>query len=356
MSKIVIAGAGVLGAAIGRQLALEGADVTLIDPAPGGRASPGSFAWLNASFAQDAQYNHLRHESLEIWRQMKDADPSVPVSFPGAILFEQKDFDLDAIEASQADLGRPHARLTGNDVAAREPAVTQPPGDALLMAGDGYGDPVEITGWFLDQARQAGARVIAGEAVETIRLNSDNRVVGVATASHDVPAEQVILAAGIDLADMLGKLDLHFAMDNQPGLLAKTSPGSSTTNAMLATPGVHCWQRPDRGFLIGASFGGDMRAVAAPETKAAEVLTALRQAIAGTEDCEIEDITVRVRPMPADGRPAIGPLGPDGLYVVCTHSGMTLAPVIAEMVTREIAGTPDSRLAPYRPDRAALAG
>ena len=70
---------------------------------------------------------------------------------------------------------------------------------------------------------------------------------------------------------------------------------------------------------------------------------------------EAERYTVRTRPMPADGRPAIGPIGPEGLYLVSTHSGMTLAPVIAEMVAKEVgSGASDPRLAPYRPGRNAL--
>ncbi|MEM7744025.1 MAG: FAD-dependent oxidoreductase [Pseudomonadota bacterium] len=354
MSEIAVVGAGVLGSAIAWRLAQAGHAVTLVDPAPGGQASPGSFAWLNASFAEDAVYNRLRHDSLELWEAMKASDPSVPVDFPGAILFEQDHFDLDAIETSQATLGRPHARLDGASVTAREPAVKAAPGDALLMGADGYGDPVEITRWFLDAALATGAELVT-EAAQTIRV-SGSRVSGVVTATREIVADHVVIAAGVDIGSMLSKLGLTFAMDNQPGLLAKTSAGAAQTGMMLATPGVHCWQRPDGGFLIGASFGGDTEAVNAAERKAASVLGALKQTIEGTETCEVEDITVRVRPMPADGRPAIGPLGPEGLYVVCTHSGMTLAPVIAEMVSSEIGGTTDPRLEPYRPDRAALRG
>ena len=59
--------------------------------------------------------------------------------------------------------------------------------------------------------------------------------------------------------------------------------------------------------------------------------------------------------MPGDGRPAVGPLGPGGVYVVSTHSGMTLAPILADYVAREVGdGVIEPRLAPYRPDRDAL--
>ena len=58
-----------------------------------------------------------------------------------------------------------------------------------------------------------------------------------------------------------------------------------------------------------------------------------------------------VRPMPPDGHPIVGPLLP-GLYAADTHSGITRGPLLGRLVAAEIlTGTPDPRLAPYRPDR-----
>lgn len=351
MAKVAIAGAGVLGSAIAWRMAGDGHDVQIFDPAPGGLASPGSFAWLNASMAEDPVYNRLRHDSLSMWEALKASDPSVPVKFPGAILWEQEHFDLDAIEGSQQNLGRPAEMLDGDALAAREPAVTAPPDRALLAGSDGYGDPEGITGWFLTQAQAKGAELI-NQGLTGIDA-PDGRIGAVRTASGRHPVDHLVLAVGTKLPDMLALVGQGVAMNNTPGLLARTSPGSGQIDAMLATPHVHIWQRDDGGYLIGADFGGGP-AIDDPDSHADRVLGDLQKVLKGTEGCEIENITVRERPMPADGRPAIGPLGPTGLYVVSTHSGMTLAPVIAEMVTAEIGGTPDPRLDPYRPGRGAL--
>ncbi|HVC82377.1 MAG TPA: hypothetical protein VNL35_17965 [Chloroflexota bacterium] len=40
-----------------------------------------------------------------------------------------------------------------------------------------------------------------------------------------------------------------------------------------------------------------------------------------------------------------------GLYVIVTHSGVTLAPILAELATREVHGSSEALLAPFRPDR-----
>lgn len=351
--RIVVVGAGVLGSAIAWRLAESGHQVTVLDPDPGGQASAGSLAWLNASFAADPVYNRLRHESLELWEGLKARHPDLPILFPGAILWHQEHFDLPGILEAQKILGRPAAMLDSAAHMTREPDVPAPPEESLALEADGYGKPAAITEWFLDQARKAGAAVHHEDAqgIET----AEGRVTGVRTGEGVHACDAVILAAGIKLPELLAPHGLGIEMDNQAGLLVTTSPASSKVEAMLATDGLHGWQGDDGRFLIGADFGGgaqfDDEAVFAQR-----LVDRLADLVPGARGCTVERITVRQRPMPADGRPAIGPLGPEGLYMVCTHSGMTLAPVIGEMVAREMAGEAEPRLAPYRPDRPALQG
>jgi glycine/D-amino acid oxidase-like deaminating enzyme len=56
---------------------------------------------------------------------------------------------------------------------------------------------------------------------------------------------------------------------------------------------------------------------------------------------------------PADGLPAVGPVSGTGrIYVVATHSGITLAPLLGRLVTEElIDGRRSPLLADYAPDR-----
>ncbi len=57
--------------------------------------------------------------------------------------------------------------------------------------------------------------------------------------------------------------------------------------------------------------------------------------------------------MPRDGMPIVGPLpGMPSLYVVAAHAGVTLAPVLGELVSRELIDQVFSpRLDPFRPTR-----
>ncbi len=72
--------------------------------------------------------------------------------------------------------------------------------------------------------------------------------------------------------------------------------------------------------------------------------------LAGTP---MEAALVGVRAIPGDGYPVIGPVpGIDGLSLVCTHSGVTMGPLLGRIVAREImTGSVDPRIATFRPER-----
>jgi glycine/D-amino acid oxidase-like deaminating enzyme len=57
--------------------------------------------------------------------------------------------------------------------------------------------------------------------------------------------------------------------------------------------------------------------------------------------------------MPRDKMPVVGPLpGLPDLYVATGHSGVTIAPALAQFVTQEIVdGVEHERLKPFRPGR-----
>ena len=67
----------------------------------------------------------------------------------------------------------------------------------------------------------------------------------------------------------------------------------------------------------------------------------------------LQRLTLGFRPMPLDELPVVGAI-PDvpNLYVVVTHSGVTLAPILGRYVTQEVmSGSRIEALAPFRPER-----
>src|SRR5690606_37078632 len=81
-------------------------------------------------------------------------------------------------------------------------------------------------------------------------------------------------------------------------------------------------------------------------------LKRLSEVMDGTEGAVIEKIMVGQRVMPEDGRTIAGPV-PEmpWMYVVATHSGVTLAPYLGEAVAAEILGEQQEALDEFRLER-----
>ena len=69
--KVVVVGAGIIGASVAYQLAKAGAQVTVIDGAGVAAGATGrSFGWINASFHADAAHFRLRAESMAAYHRL----------------------------------------------------------------------------------------------------------------------------------------------------------------------------------------------------------------------------------------------------------------------------------------------
>ena len=72
--RVVVIGAGIMGASIAWRIAARGARVTLIDKgAPGSGASSHSFAWINAGLKHPVGYHNLNRRSMDMWDQFAAA-------------------------------------------------------------------------------------------------------------------------------------------------------------------------------------------------------------------------------------------------------------------------------------------
>lgn len=135
------------------------------------------------------------------------------------------------------------------------------------------------------------------------------------------------------------------------GVLARTAPVPVRLSRVVTTDTLNV--RPaGGGALLAHALDQDQHAVPGSPVPA-EVLATLHARIADLVGCPVTltSAVVGQRALPADGLPIVGPLGDRG-YVVVTHSGVTLAPLLGELVAREVCtGEEEPRLAPYRLDR-----
>jgi len=129
-----------------------------------------------------------------------------------------------------------------------------------------------------------------------------------------------VLAAGSASADLANTLGVDIPMSSPAGLLVYSKPlKSRVINHTVLTDGLHIQQRPD-GRLI---------------------------------KLELDGHTLGKRPTPIDGLPIIGKAKTHkNLYITVMHSGATLAPIVAELASKEIINDQrDPLLAPFGADR-----
>jgi glycine/D-amino acid oxidase-like deaminating enzyme len=83
------------------------------------------------------------------------------------------------------------------------------------------------------------------------------------------------------------------------------------------------------------------------------ILAKIASFLPAARGVRLERLTLGFRPLPMDGFPVVGalPASPD-VHVAVTHSGVTLAPIIARHTADEVLhGSRVEVLAPYRPER-----
>jgi glycine/D-amino acid oxidase-like deaminating enzyme len=149
---------------------------------------------------------------------------------------------------------------------------------------------------------------------------------------------------------------------DSPGVVIRTNPLAqpllSNVSVLYAPPlepgrpEIHLRQCLDGSAMIGE---GSQESLARNDTQphADELLARAAEYVPGLKGASAIPVPVGYRPMPLDGFPVIGfsPKAPN-VYLALTHSGVTLAPMMAQMATMEIIdGANVDFLADYRPSR-----
>lgn len=352
MAHILIIGAGLTGACLAFHLARAGASVTLIEAAqPAGAASGASFGWINASFFHSPAHFNLRAAGIEAHRRLDRDLPGTPLTrWSGTLWWEEEGAGMDQQEATLRSLGYPVARLTAARIAALEPALAAP-GECLHFPSEGAVDAAALTHRLI---AASGAEVWTGCPVAAIETRG-GRVSGLRVPGGVVAGDRVILAAGTGAAGFLAGLGLRLPMLARPGAILRTRPVGMRLGHILASP-VQEVRQDEAGRLIAplsAAHQGDVSEGfnEPPEELARAALERLAGLLPGV-GLEMQDLALANRPVPGDGLPVLGETGIAGLSLAVMHSGVTLGPLVGEMLAREVLeGQKESLLAEFRPGR-----
>ncbi len=354
--RIVIAGAGILGANLAYQLAKRGASVTVIErDTPGAGATSKSFAWINATFSkQPWAYYQLNRLGMQGWRQLdRELGGDLPVRWGGSIEWYGSEKEAGVlrhqVRAHQA-WGYPVAVVSEARLKALEPHVTFGAIAAASHAEDeGHVDPVAAVQVLLRRAEGHGARVQTGTTITALELRQD-RLRAVRTTGGDVPADVLVIACGTDTPRVAAMAGQRVPLKDSPGVLVHTTPQSPLLERVVLAPGAHMKQKPDGRVVTGVGFGGTPTTDSSHEAaerflrmSAAGVLSALGKA-------NVEKITLGWRPLPQDEYPIVGfAPGRRDIYITVMHSGVTLSPFVGRAAAVEILdGVEVEPLAAYR--------
>lgn len=363
MTKVVVVGAGILGAAVTYRLATAGAQVTLLEAGRlGGGTSAMSVAWLNSNDKPPLEYHELNTGGLAEHQILETEFGVAPwLHWSGHLEWVED----EAARAKQRDkITRLHAwgyqaeLLSPGEARRIEPDLAIPDSaEVAYYPREGYVDPVLFIGALTRAARRAGADVQDFSPVVEISRDG-SRITGVVTQDGTRHAADVVVLCAGHWTDQVAELaDVDVPLAPATGLFVVTAPAPASLRAIVHAPGITI--RPDgAGRLMMRSAA--IERLVTPDTptmpipagcdqileRAVEVVPAL----AGTP---LEAARIGVRPMPSDGYPLVGWVpNRTGLYILCTHSGVTLAPLLGRLTAREILdGTSDARLSKFRPER-----
>lgn len=351
--RIVVIGAGIIGCSIAFHLAKAGANVLVLDAgnAPGGVATPNSWAWINASWGNPEPYFRLRQRSIAAWRGLGSVLPELDVNWCGSVGWDLPDVKLQNYIKSHRDWGYSLEEIDGGRIRALEPHLAQVPELAAYAPGEGMVEPVAAANCFMAAAVALGAEVISNCSVVELKAQGD-RVVGVKTSRGDFLSDEVIVAAGGATPPILQTIGLSLDITAPAGLLAHSKPAPKLLNGMVLTPRLHIRQTAQGQLVAGSDFGGAQPGED-PQATADALFFAVQDLVLGADQLELDFYTLGYRPTPRDGFPAIGRLSErPGLFVAVMHSGVTLAPIVGEFVAAEILDDQrDELLQPYHPDR-----
>jgi glycine/D-amino acid oxidase-like deaminating enzyme len=370
--RVVVAGAGIIGASIAWHLAKAGARVTVIDrEGPATHASRGSFAWINATWSKQPQrYHRLNQAGVEGWRAL-EAEMKLPVRWGGSlegVADAAVEAGLPARVAEQLAWGEKTRLVDRAELASLEPNVDFGAMRHVVFSGnDGATDPIAATRAFLDAATALGARVEYPCELTGVLL-ANGRLSAVHTSRGDIAADRLVLATGAEADASRRFADWDLPQRSAPGLTAITAPMARIVERVLWLPGVHMHQRADGRLVIGEEAGPPANEAHAAwlagqpsafPTREIALEHAGRMRVAALKyvprlgPLTFEEVRICHRPMPLDGYPVLGasPSRPD-VYLAVTHSGVTLAPVAGALVAQELAGgAPAEALEDFRPDR-----
>lgn len=364
---VVVIGAGIIGCALARELALRGARVTLLErhhPLAG--ATHATFGWLtsqahfrNTDELTDAAaeaYFGLHRLALGAWRRLEADLGGASIRWHGLVAWcardsgEQSRFDAELSRRQR--WGSPARSVGATDIEHLVPGC-QPGcvGSGFYTPDEGSIDPHVVVAKLAGTCRDLGVDIRWPCAALGFRT-AGSAVTAVSTGDGPIRCDAVAVTCGADAPELAAGVGVAVPLVESRGAIVHLEPLPLFLGPVVQAPEVHAVQRMDGRVAIARHYGGSSVGEDGhvdPEAllrSAAAVLPILQRA-------RVERITVGRRVLPADGLPIIGrsPTSPN-VRCVATNAGISLGPLLAQLLCTEILDDVEiGMLAPYRASR-----
>jgi D-hydroxyproline dehydrogenase subunit beta len=369
--EVAVVGAGIVGAAVARELAVRGADVCLLDR---GEVASGTTGLGEGNvLLSDKRPGHeleLARRGLELYDELEERlGEEAGIRRKGALVLHARPA---ALEAEGARLERMRSEgveceLLGADrVREVEPELAGAIAGASFFPRDLQCAPRPIARALAREAAAAGARVLAGTAVERI----ERRPLRLVTGAGRMEAGAVVLAAGAWSAALAGGAGLGLPveprkgqlvrLERRPGFLrhkvldgdymdsvASSESGLQVTTVLETTADGH--------VLVGSSRERRGFDVAVDPAVSEAMLERAGRFAPRLRGLAIDGAWAGLRPWLPGGLPAIGPSrAVPGLWLATGHegAGVALGPVTGRLIAQAMTGEDRALdLVPFDPDR-----
>jgi len=389
VSVVVVVGAGIVGAAVARELAVRGVAVTLLDRGAVSSGTTGLGEGNVLCSDKDAGPElELARAGLELYGEIEQRlGDEARIRHKGALIVHPDAATWVGEPARLQRGGVAGARLVGADeVRELEPELTGELHGASLFPDDLQCDPRAIARALAREAGEAGAKIREGCVVEAVVTAGDEppggraprpgraaagRVVGVRAGGATIAADAVVIAAGPWSAALAQRAGLPLPLEPRKGQLVRLAapePGlvrhkvvdgsylGSVTSAgaglELSTVVETTW---DGDVLVGSSRERRGFDASVDPTVSRAMVDRAGRLFPRLARLPVAAAWAGLRPWLPDHRPAIGPSRAiPGLWLATGHegAGVALGPVTGRLVAQLYSGeAPIVDPAPFDPDR-----
>lgn len=356
MKKVIVIGAGILGASTAYQLAKMGSEVLIVDRKDKGQGTDAAAGiicpWL--SQRRNQAWYRLAKSGARLypeWIHELESEGETETGYAqvGALSVHE---DLEKIKGMEkrAHIRKKDApeigeitRLDEKETHERFPLLAKGY-QSVHISGAARVDGRALRDALIRSAQRKGAELVKGDAA--LQYHS-NRVTGVTVNGNSYSSDTVVVCAGAWANELLRPLGIHFKVSFQKAQIMHLQiPDQQDTGiwpVVMPPSNQYLLSFDNQRLVIGATYedeidGYDIRATAGGMQ---EILNKGIQVAPGLANCSFQEVRVGFRPYTPGFLPVIGAVpGWDGLITAngLGASGLTMGPFIGSQLAKMALG------------------